>query len=334
MSANLTYQQLEAYISEQMRMSHVYQPVMLRVLLENGGTASTEDVAKALLSYDRSQVEYYEIRTKNMVGKVLTQNGVIEPIKDGRRITGYRLAAGHLTTEETGALVDLCQQRLTDYITQRGDGIWGHRSIADGYVPGSVRYEVLKRAKYRCELCGAHEEHAALHVDHILPRAKGGSDDLSNFQALCVTCNTNKRDRDDTDFRGVMETYTDREPDCLFCGIDTGRIIAENELCYAIRDGFPVTPLHTLIIPKRHVADYFDLYQPELNAIQSLLQDQRKQIMTADPTVSAFNVGINAGAEAGQTIFHVHVHLIPRRKGDVAEPRGGVRGVIPDKQKY
>ena len=334
MSANLTYQQLEAYIRAQMRMSHVYQPVMLRVLLENGGTASTEDVAKALLSYDRSQVEYYEIRTKNMVGKVLTQNGVIEPIKDGRRITGYKLTSGHLTEEETGALVDLCQQRLTDYINQRGDGIWGHRSISDGYVPGSVRYEVLKRAKYRCELCGAHEEHAALHVDHILPRAKGGSDDLSNFQALCVTCNTNKRDRDDTDFRGVLETYKERETDCLFCGIDSGRIIAENELCYAIRDGFPVTPLHTLIIPKRHVADYFDLYQPELNAIQSLLRDQRKQIMTADPTVSGFNVGINAGSEAGQTIFHVHVHLIPRRKGDVAEPRGGVRGVIPDKQKY
>ena len=334
MSANLTYQQLEAYIRAQMRMSHVYQPVMLRVLLENGGTASTEDVAKALLSYDRSQVEYYEIRTKNMVGKVLTQNGVIEPIKDGRRITGYKLTSGHLTEEETGALVDLCQQRLTDYINQRGDGIWGHRSISDGYVPGSVRYEVLKRAKYRCELCGAHEEHAALHVDHILPRAKGGSDDLSNFQALCVTCNTNKRDRDDTDFRGVLETYKERETDCLFCGIDSGRIIAENELCYAIRDGFPVTPFHTLIIPKRHVADYFDLYQPELNAIQSLLRDQRKQIMTADPTVSGFNVGINAGSEAGQTIFHVHVHLIPRRKGDVAEPRGGVRGVIPNKQKY
>ena len=334
MSANLTYQQLEAYISEQMRMSHVYQPVMLRVLLENGGRASTEDVAKALLSYDRSQVEYYEIRTKKMVGKVLTENGVIEPIKDGRRITGYKLAASHLTTEETSILNDLCQQRLTDYINQRGDGIWGHRSISDGYVPGSIRYEVLKRAKYRCELCGAHEEHAALHVDHIMPRAKGGSDDLSNFQALCVTCNTNKRDRDDTDFRGVLETYKERETNCLFCGIDSGRIIAENELCYAIRDGFPVTPLHTLIIPKRHVADYFDLYQPELNAIQSLLRDQRKQIMTADPTVSGFNVGINAGAEAGQTIFHVHVHLIPRRKGDVAEPRGGVRGVIPDKQKY
>jgi ATP adenylyltransferase len=171
-------------------------------------------------------------------------------------------------------------------------------------------------------------------VDHIVPRAKGGNDELSNFQALCITCNTNKRDRDDTDFRGILASYDVRETDCLFCGIDSDRIISENELCYAIRDGFPVTPLHTLVIPKRHVAVYFDLYQPELNAIHALLNEQREQIRAADPAVTGFNVGINAGADAGQTIFHVHVHLIPRRKGDVANPRGGVRGVIPEKQKY
>ena len=334
MSANLSFQQLETYIRQQMRMSHVYQPVMLQVLLEKGGSASTEDVAKALLSYDRSQVEYYEIRTKNMVGKVLTQNGVIEPVKDGRRIVGYRLAASDLSEQEIAALVDLCQQRLSAYIGQRGDGIWGHRGIADGYVPGSVRYEVLKRAKHRCELCGAHEEQAALHVDHIVPRAKGGSDDLSNFQALCVTCNTNKRDRDDTDFRDGLASYGVRDEACLFCRVGEDRIIAENELCYAIRDGFPVTPMHTLVIPKRHVADYFDLYQPELNAIQSMLKAQREQILAEDPAVRGFNVGINAGTDAGQTIFHVHVHLIPRREYDVADPRGGVRGVIPEKQKY
>ena len=89
-----------------------------------------------------------------------------------------------------------------------------------------------------------------------------------------------------------------------------------------------------MVIPKRHVADYFDLYQPELNAIQSMLQNQRSEILKQDDTVTSFNVGINAGSDAGQTIFHVHIHLIPRRKGDVAEPRGGVRGVIPSKQKY
>ncbi|MCP4820872.1 MAG: HIT domain-containing protein [Shimia sp.] len=325
--------QLEEYIG-QMRMSHIYQPVMLKVLLEGGGQATTEAIAKALLSHDKSQVEYYQIRAKNMVGKVLTQNGVVEPVRQGRRIVGYRLKMGEPTAKEAQRLTELCENRLNRYLAQRGDKIWGHRSLSDGYVPGSVRYEVLKRAKYRCELCGAHEQQIALHIDHIIPRSKGGSDDLSNFQALCMTCNTNKRDRDDTDFRGMLTKYNDRDDGCTFCQLPDARIVAESELCFAIRDAFPVTDLHTLVIPKRHVADYFELYQPELNAIHAMLLEQRRVLRDIDPTITGFNVGANEGQDAGQTVYHVHVHLIPRRKGDVAEPRGGVRGVIPNKQSY
>lgn len=327
-------QQLKTYIAETMRMSHVYQPVMLRVLLEQGGSASLTDIARALLSYDQSQVEYYELRTKNMVGRVLTTNGVVQPTKSGRQITGYELNTTVLTDSDRHELLNLCEQRLANFLDQRGDTVWQHRSGADGYVPGSIRYEVLKRAKYRCELCGAHEHQAALHIDHIIPRAKGGSDDISNFQSLCVTCNTNKRDRDDTDFRAVLASYDERADSCVFCELPALRIIAENELCVAIRDGFPVTPLHTLIIPKRHVADYFDLYQAELNAIHTMLAEQRRLIAAEDDTVTGFNMGVNAGSDAGQTIFHVHVHLIPRRAGDVEQPRGGVRAVIPEKQSY
>ena len=323
------------YITGRMRMSHIYQPVMLRELLLSGGEATVEQIAKALLSYDQSQVEYYEIRTKNMVGRVLTNNQIAEPIKDGVRTIGYRL----LESEDTAAgkteeLIAACDAKIAAYIERRGGNIWQHRPNASGYVPGSVRYEVLKRAKYRCGLCGTSAENIALHVDHIIPRNKGGQDDLSNFRALCTTCNTNKRDLDDTDFRGVVDRYQDREDGCLFCDILHDRIIAENELCYAIRDGFPVTEAHALVIPKRHVADYFDLFQPELNAIQQMLQLQREAICQADETVTGFNVGINSGASAGQTIFHCHVHLIPRRDGDVENPRGGVRGVIADKQAY
>ena len=97
---------------------------------------------------------------------------------------------------------------------------------------------------------------------------------------------------------------------------------------------FPVTELHTLIIPKRHAADYFDLYQPELNAIHQMLTEQRQVILDVDATVLRFNVGVNSGSDAGQTIFHAHIHLIPRREGDVVDPRGGVRGVIPIRQGY
>jgi len=325
---------LEDFISNRMRMSHTYQPVMLKVLLANNGQATLEQIAQALLGYDVPQIDYYALRTKNMVGKVLTQNGVVEPVKSGKKITGYRLLDSNLSEQRRASLSAMCGERLEEYMERRGGAIWGHRSLSDGYVSGAVRYEVFKRASHRCELCGAHETHAALHIDHIIPRSKGGSDDLSNFQALCVSCNTSKRDRDNTDFRGVVASYDDREKDCVFCELGSGRIIAENELCLAIHDGFPVTPLHTLVIPKRHVADYFDLHQPERNAIEAMLHEQRQSILEQDNTVTGFNVGINAGASAGQTVFHVHVHLIPRRDGNVADPRGGVRGVIPSQQGY
>ncbi|WP_459444003.1 HIT domain-containing protein [Alphaproteobacteria bacterium US3C007] len=325
---------LEEYITKRMQMSHIYQPVMLKVLLENSGEASVDQIASALLTYDQSQMEYYGKRTKQMVGKVLTKNGVVEPIRSGRATKGYRLNSEALTEAQRASLIAECDKSISDYLDKRGDRIWQHRASESGYVSGSTRYNVLKRAKYRCELCGAHETQVALHVDHIMPRSKGGPDDLSNFQALCQTCNTNKRAEDDTDFRGILDSYSDRDADCVFCNNCAGRIIAENELCFAIRDGFPVTDLHTLIIPKRHVADFFDLYQPELNAIHDLLSRQRQSIMHEDKTVTGFNVGINAGKSAGQTVFHVHIHLIPRRNGDVEEPRGGIRGVIPRKQSY
>ena len=122
--------------------------------------------------------------------------------------------------------------------------------------------------------------------------------------------------------------------DCVFCNLPAERIVQEGRECFVIRDAFPVTHLHTLIVPKRHVADYFDLFASERQEIEGLLQEQRKAIFDLDPTISGFNIGVNVGRDAGQTVFHVHIHLIPRRHGDVSEPRGGVRGVIPEKQQY
>jgi diadenosine tetraphosphate (Ap4A) HIT family hydrolase len=95
-----------------------------------------------------------------------------------------------------------------------------------------------------------------------------------------------------------------------------------------------VTEGHTLIIPKRHTADYFDLVPAEVSAVNLLLQDQRKRLLAADSAIEGFNIGVNCGEVAGQTIFHCHVHLIPRREGDVENPRGGVRHVIAGKGYY
>lgn len=322
---------LEHFIRNEMRMSHIYQPVMLLELLRSRGKASVNQIAHALLSHDASQIEYYVQITKNMVGKVLTKNRKItERDTDGFRLLGYET----LDTDEVSALIALCQGKIEEYVGKRGEAIWAHRRKSNGYLPGTARYEILKRAKFRCELCGVPADEKALEVDHILPRNRGGSDEEHNLQALCYSCNAMKRDRDDTDFRGTADAYASRCEGCAFCELPTQRIVAGNELALAFRDGFPVTEHHTLIIPKRHVSDYFDLFQPERNAMQLLMEQQRALILEGDPSVTAFNVGINAGADAGQTIFHCHMHLIPRRKGDVEEPRGGVRGVIPAKQKY
>jgi len=111
-------------------------------------------------------------------------------------------------------------------------------------------------------------------------------------------------------------------------------VFAENALAVLVEDRFPVTEGHLLAFPRRHVADYFDLRQPELNAIQRLLEEGRIRLRKRHPEIAGFNVGINSGKAAGQTVFHSHVHLIARRIGDVENPRGGVRGVIPDRQDY
>ena len=122
--------------------------------------------------------------------------------------------------------------------------------------------------------------------------------------------------------------------DCLFCNIPQERIVLENDLAYAVRDGYPVTEMHSMIIPKRHIQDYFDLTTDELLACDQLIRSLKKEISNSDSSVNGFNIGMNSGESAGQTIFHCHIHLIPRRTGDVENPRGGVRHIIPGKGDY
>lgn len=134
----------------------------------------------------------------------------------------------------------------------------------------------------------------------------------------------------------MTEQKTTRENhlDCPFCHLDENReIIIESDLAYAIYDKFPVNAGHVLIIPKRHCADYFELSPGEQSDCWQLINTVKK-IITDQFHMDGFNIGINIGESAGQTIFHVHIHLIPRYKGDVEDPRGGVRGAIPEKMKY
>jgi diadenosine tetraphosphate (Ap4A) HIT family hydrolase len=123
------------------------------------------------------------------------------------------------------------------------------------------------------------------------------------------------------------------EPTCPFCTLPHARILGENAHAVWIRDGFPVSPDHSLVIPRRHLASFFDATNEERLALLQLL-DQAKAAADAEFHPDGYNIGINDGAAAGQTVPHLHLHLIPRFQGDLPDPRGGVRWVIPDKAEY
>ena len=121
---------------------------------------------------------------------------------------------------------------------------------------------------------------------------------------------------------------------CIFCKIRKEELQFENQLAYSSKDSYPVSEFHSLIVPKRHVETYFDLTEEEIQACNDLILKTKEKILKLDSSVKGFNIGINAGKVAGQSIMHCHIHLIPRREGDVENPQGGVRSVIPSKQHY
>jgi len=128
-------------------------------------------------------------------------------------------------------------------------------------------------------------------------------------------------------------TTSNTEKPCPFCTLPAGRVVEENDLALLILDGYPVSPGHSLIIPKRHVGSFFEVTRAERAALLALL-DKAKELVEKDHTPDGFNIGINDGAAAGQTVPHLHMHLIPRYTGDQNDPRGGVRWVIPNKADY
>ena len=204
------------------------------------------------------------------------------------------------------------------------------RKVSPGRpVPDDLRFRVLKEAKGRCSLCGATRDERPLDVGLVIPASKGGKATYENLHVLCSKCRKAAR-QDSTDFRKLVEAAFDG--DCPFCAYNlTGEKPAENDLAFVKPDSRPLTEGHSLIIPKRHVRDWFETTKVEQEAINELIRKRRLQLLEADPTIEGFNMGMNSGKVAGQTVLHCHFHLIPRRKDDNLWSKGGVRGVIREK---
>jgi diadenosine tetraphosphate (Ap4A) HIT family hydrolase len=259
----------------------------------------------------------------------------------------YDLVGGEeLRDAERDQLLQLCRQRLDAFREQRGEEVFAHRSRHRTPISGSIKYRVLTRAKGRCECCGAScclanpastgpggGPHRA-QKPWRLGRPQQPAGPLLPLQCRQARCSLPTQEGT-TDFSGLQASYASRKAGCVFCALEaSGRVLLENELALCIADADPVTSGHSLVIPRRHVADGLALHQPEWNAVVELLKRRREQLSAQDASISGWNVGLNSGESAGQTVFHAHWHLIPRRDGDCEQQRGGVRGVIPAHQSY
>lgn len=311
---------LHEFLTKKMKMTGPYQAIVIYQCLNGNGEASLEDIAKDLSARDRESINYYISRLKIYPKEVLKKHGVAE-LSDNK----FKLTFP-VENNQIDVLKTICLEKIEKWYQDNAS-----KEISDPNGWGAIRYRMLKKYK-RCVLCGAkpHQDlDIELDVDHIIPESKGGSNDESNLQVLCSKCNRAKGNRDDEDFRPI------NNDSCLFCkNLEDRSLNIKSKLFWVIRDKFPVTALHTLIIPKTHISSPTEMdskHWAELGHITSIVKNQ---IIEEDKTVLGFNMGFNDGECSGQTVFHVHFHIIPRRVGDHPKPRGGIRGVIPEKQSY
>jgi 5-methylcytosine-specific restriction endonuclease McrA len=180
------------FVQRKMKMSHVYQPLIIRALAQSGGRATVRQLASSLLLEDESQIRYYEDRIKKMPLPVLKRNGIVG--KDGDLVS---LVVPDLSYPERASRAS----RIGAFLERREIATWDYRLIETDPVPTDVLYRVLAAAKGLCALCGVESSERRIEVDHIVPRSRGGSNDIENLQALCDECNRGKSNRDDADFR-------------------------------------------------------------------------------------------------------------------------------------
>ncbi|WOV93548.1 MAG: HNH endonuclease [Candidatus Nitrosoabyssus spongiisocia] len=288
-----------------MKLTHIYQPLMIKTLLEHSNKATVEDIAKKFLDNDKSQLEYYKKITKRWPHITLKRHKVISYEKE----TYTLLLDDHITNKEKNRLIELCDCRLQEFV----DGnpmIINARNIDNRIVSGSLRYDVFAKSKTRCVACGISTFNSSLHVDHIFPISRGGKTKIDNLQALCYKCNTEKGNRDDTDFIKWDNRLKYRNVKCTLCKITEP--IKENNMAQAVYVIDTDIKLHSMVIPKRHVDTFIDLIPAERHLCLELVDLLKEDILVKDKTVNKFHVSFDS--TGNKTTPHCCINIIPNRQ--------------------
>ena len=294
---SLDYDSLHHFIKDKMSMTHVYQPIMVRTLLKSeDGKASKEAIARQFLGIDESQLNYYKAITGRWPHRTLKGHGIVRYDRKGEV---YTLLLDDVTAEQKKRLMELCDLRLHEFI-DRDPAIRRFRELDKRSSSGSLRYDVFAKSKGVCTACGVLSTEARMHVDHIIPINVGGRDYIDNMQALCYKCNTQKRDRDDTNFLLWHKRLQFRKRGCAMC--DGRQHILENGLAYCVLAGSDGT---STVVPRRHATSFMSLISAEQNLCITLADRAIKHLKGQHESITDFDVRFDVPAD------HYSIKLTP-----------------------
>lgn len=314
---------LKEFLLIKMKMSGIYQPLIIKHLLQGNGKASLKEIAQDLATNDQDIIDDFIERLKIHPRTVLKKHGVAT-------ISGNEYVLSMELGDSKEALIKLCDDRIRQFLETGG-------TVSGKPAGWGLKRIFLITQKPFCELCGARPSQNAqvvLDIDHIKPSSKGGSDDIENLQVLCSKCNRAKGNNLLPSASHVHQKYLNHKNECVFCSLESERVIYQDEYVKVFKDAYPVTKDHTLIVPVRHIETALELTPTEISLIFQKAKEVSELLEIEDGSIKGFNLGFNVGEVAGQTVGHAHFHIIPRRIGDVEDPVGGIRNIFPGKGNY